>query len=106
MPYLFLKFLPFFKFANKETTISGDFFNKKNVGENEKEPAGIHKVRFQNTNQINCSIHNQVYYMTKEEFFEPIKDEYIQNLSQLKPEEIYDNYNPGCIINNRIENVI
>jgi hypothetical protein len=36
--------------------------------------------------------------MTKEEFFEPIKDEYIQNLSQLKPEEIYDNYNPGCII--------
>ena len=33
--------------------------------------------------------------ITKAEFFEPIQDEYVRYLSQLPPEEIYDNYNPG-----------
>uniref|UniRef100_A0A915E452 Uncharacterized protein n=1 Tax=Ditylenchus dipsaci TaxID=166011 RepID=A0A915E452_9BILA len=36
-----------------------------------------------------------VHFMSEKEFLQPIQDEYAKSLSQLPPEEIYDNYNPG-----------
>lgn len=37
--------------------------------------------------------------MTKKEYMEPIKDEYIRQLSQLSPKELFDNgYNPGFLL--------
>jgi hypothetical protein len=36
-----------------------------------------------------------VIYLTKAEFLSPIEDDYVRHLSELPPEEIYDNYNPG-----------
>lgn len=33
--------------------------------------------------------------MTRERYDLPIKSDYAQRVSQMKPNEIYDNYNPG-----------
>ncbi|KAH7720735.1 Protein F11C1.1 [Aphelenchoides avenae] len=38
---------------------------------------------------------DKVLHLSEEEYFAPIKDEYAKRLSEMSPDEIYDNYNPG-----------
>nr|CAD2181643.1 unnamed protein product [Meloidogyne enterolobii] len=56
--------------------------------------ANSHNQADQNEENKNKS-KEKVIFITKKEFFEPITDEYVNSISKMSPEEIYDNYNPG-----------
>ena len=66
--------------------------NKKTVEQNNKSEQ--HKVWYV-TLLMNWTFLLQVYEITEEKFFEPIKDEYILSLSKMGMAELDDGYNPG-----------
>ncbi|KAJ1355459.1 hypothetical protein KIN20_012858 [Parelaphostrongylus tenuis] len=38
---------------------------------------------------------DEVFYMTEDEFWEEIKDEYVKSIADLAPDEVYPSNNPG-----------
>uniref|UniRef100_A0A914YAC7 CHCH domain-containing protein n=1 Tax=Panagrolaimus superbus TaxID=310955 RepID=A0A914YAC7_9BILA len=48
-----------------------------------------------NVENSDKDVQHKILQITEEQFFEPIKDEYVRNLSKMGMEDLDDGYNPG-----------